>query len=225
MRGATERKRPGTPDVTISAAGMRIIRLLVGNPPMTVSEMIGETGVTRTAVTEQLHELVAGGFVDQTSERLPGRGRPRYRYTASHAALLLLFASNQRILVPCIWRAVEEVGGNELTQKVLDRVSKGIAEHYQRRVTGRTPVQRLRQMNDLLNEEGCLVEVDEDSKGQLSLRRRSCPFISMFEESRAVCQVDQRVLALVVGAPVRQTTCRHDGAPCCTFELASPNGK
>jgi predicted transcriptional regulator len=82
------------PDATISAAGLRVVRLLVGNPPQTVSSLIRATGVTRTAVTEQLNELIAAGFVERDTERLSGRGRPRHLYRTTQAALVLLFASN-----------------------------------------------------------------------------------------------------------------------------------
>ena len=92
--------------VTISTAGLRVMKLLVGNPPQTISELIRAAGVTRTAVTEQLNELVAAGFVERDTERLPGRGRPRHLYKATQAALVLLFASNQRLVVPAIWKAM-----------------------------------------------------------------------------------------------------------------------
>jgi predicted ArsR family transcriptional regulator len=225
MSGTVEETSVKTAEATVSAAGMRIVRLLVGNPPQTVAEMIRATGVTRTAVTEQLNELVAAGFVERTTERLPGRGRPRHLYSATRASLLLLFANNQRLVVPAVWRAIDQVGGQELTQKVLAGVSADLAEYYGRRITGTTPEERLQQMRQLLEDEGGIVEVREDEEGQLIMRRRSCPFISMFEESRAVCRVDKQVLSLVVGAPVEQKASRHDGAPCCTFELLSANGK
>jgi predicted ArsR family transcriptional regulator len=76
-----------------------------------------------------------------------------------------------------------------------------------------------------MNEEGSLVEIDRSSEGSLVLRKRSCQFISMFEESRAVCCVDQEMISSIVGAPVRQVACRHDGDPCCAFALDSVNGK
>lgn len=52
------------------------MKLLVGNPPQTITDLIRAAGVTRTAVTEQLNELVAAGFVERSMERLSGRGRP-----------------------------------------------------------------------------------------------------------------------------------------------------
>ena len=56
-------------------------------------------------------------------------------------------------------------------------------------------------------------------EGQLVLYKRSCPFISMLDEHQSICCVDQEMMSEVVGRPVRRTACRHEGAPCCTFEI------
>jgi predicted ArsR family transcriptional regulator len=212
-----------TPEAAVSEAGMRIVRLLVGKPPQSVADLIEATGVTRTAVTEQLNELVAAGFVERTTEPPVGRGRPRHLYSATHNALLLLFASNQRVLVPAIWAAIAEICGEDLKRKVLKRVGRKMADHYKPRITGKTARERLVQFAEALREEGCLVEVDETGNGQMVLEKRSCPFISMFEDSRSVCCVDRELLRLVVRAPVRQTRCRHDGYPCCYFAVQLKN--
>ena len=206
-------------DATISSAGLRIVKLLVGNPPQTVADLIKVIGVTRTAVTEQLNELVAAGFVERSVERLPGRGRPRHLYKATHAALLLLFANNQRLVIPAIWKAIDELGGDELMQNVLQRVSRQLADYYNTKVTAKKPVERLRQMIGLLSEEGGLVEAVQGEEGQLVLCKRSCPFISLTDEKRSICCVDLEMMNTVVGRPVRRTACRHEGAACCTFEL------
>jgi len=207
------------PEALVSQAGMRIVRLLVGNPPQTIAQLIRATGVTRTAVSEQLAELVASGFAARTVERLPGRGRPRYLYSATQAALVLLFARSQQLIVPSIWRAVDQVGGRELTKKILKRVTQSVADFYRPRVTGRTPRERLRQLVEAWTEEGHLIEMIDDSNGHLMLRKRSCGYISMFEESQAVCNIDKEVIEVLVQAPVRRVECRHDGEPCCAFEL------
>ena len=186
-------------------AGVRVIKLLVGKPPQTVADLIDTTGVTRTAVTEQLNELMAAGFVERSVERLPGRGRPRHLYKATDAALVLLFANNQRLVVPAIWRAIDDIGGEELTEKVLKRVSRHLADTYSTRVTAKTPEDRLRQMTHLLAEEGGLVDVVAGDEGQLVLYKRSCPFISMADEKGSICCVDQDMMSNVVGCPVRSS--------------------
>jgi len=155
-----------------------------------------------------------------------GRGRPRHLYSVTNHALLLLFASNPHLLVPAIWKAVADLGGNELVQKAMRHVAQTMADHYRPRVRGRTPAERLKEMMRVLDEEGGVVEVQQHSEGQLVLYRRSCPFFSMFDQrTKAVCSIEQEMISSVVGAPVRRTHCRHDGAPCCTFELAAPTGK
>jgi predicted ArsR family transcriptional regulator len=225
MMATMERLPAGSLEATVSASAMRLVRLLVGKPPQPVADLVRATGVTRTAVTEQLNELIASGFVERTREPVEGRGRPRNMYSATKAALVLLFASNQGLVVPAMWRAIAAVGGEELTRKVRRRVSRDLAEHYKARITAKRPERRLRELCRIMEQEGSLVEVERAKDGRLLLSKRSCPFISMFEESRAVCCVDQEMMSEVVGAPIRQTACRHDGDPCCAFELAPADGK
>jgi predicted ArsR family transcriptional regulator len=205
-------------DATISAAGLRIVKLLVGNPPHTVTDLIRSMGVTRTAVTEQLNELVTAGFVEQSAERLPGRGRPRHLYKATDTALALLFSSNQRLVVPAIWQAIGDIGGEELKNKVLKKVSRTLAEHYNSVVTAKKPRDRLRQLVEMLVEEGGILEMMEED-GQVVLYKRSCPFISMIDDKHTICSVDIDMMAQVVGRPLRRTACRHDGDPCCKIEI------
>jgi len=202
----------------VSPAGMRVMKLLVGRLPQTVVDLIDATGVTRTAVTEQLNELVAAGFVKRGTERLPGRGRPRHVYSATLASLMSLFANHHHLVVPAIWKAIHDLGGDDLTGKVLRRVSRELANHYKRRITAQDPRKRLRRFAELLREEGALIEVAEQN-GRLMMRKRSCPFISMLDENRSICCVDEMMTAEVVGRPVRRTSYRHEGAPCCTFEV------
>ena len=206
------------PDVTVTAASMRVIRLLVGNPPRSIGDLINETGVTRTAITEQLNELMSGGFVERTIQRLPGRGRPRHRFAATHAALVLLFANNQQLLVPAIWKAVHEIGGEKLMQRIRHSVSRSLTAHYRTKITASEPKKRLDQFRKILEQEGGLVDL-ATKDGQITITKRSCAFISMFEPHRHVCEIDIELISAIAGCPVRLTACRHDGAPCCQFEI------
>lgn len=201
----------------VTPAGMRIIRLLVGNPPQTMAELVEQLGVTRTAVNEQLHELIRHGFVERTAERI-GRGRPKHLYTATHAALAHLFANNQRLVAPAMLRAIDEIGGPELSAQVLQHASSRLSEHYRATITAKTPAERMKQLADLLRREGILVEINAQD-GCLTLRQRTCPFIDMVDDSRAVCEVEKNMMAAVVGAPVDVEGCRLDGCPGCTFRI------
>jgi predicted ArsR family transcriptional regulator len=203
---------------TVSAAGLKIVKLLVGNPPHSVTDLVQATGVTRTAVTEQLRELVTAGFVEQSAERLQGRGRPRYLFKATNDALVLLFSSNQRLVVPAIWKAIDEIGGEQLKDKVLKKTSRILADHYNSKITAKKPQDRLRQLMSIFISEGGILEAVEED-GKLVVYKRSCPFISMVDANHTICTVDLDMMSQVVGRPVLRTACRHDGDPCCKIEI------
>ena len=49
--------------------------------------------------------------------------------------------------------------------------------------------------------------------------KRSSAFLSMFEDKRSVCRVDEELISAVVGCQVRRVASRHDGDFCCSFEI------
>jgi len=177
-----------------------------------------ETRVTRTAVTEQLNEMVAAGFVERTIEHQSGRGRPRHRYAATQAALMLLFANNQQLVVPAIWKAVNKVGGKPLTRKILHAVSRLLSQHYLAKITATDPRKRIEQFKAVLQREGGLLDLAFED-GVVTITKRTCAFISMFDDQRHVCAIDLKVMAEVAGGPARLICCRHNGDPCCKVEI------
>ena len=72
--------------------------------------------------------------------------------------------------------------------------------------------------SNALRPEGGLMELRNEGQC-LALYKRTCPFIGMFDEARNVCCLDLDMIRNVVRAPVRQAASRHDGEPCCVFEL------
>lgn len=204
-------------EIHISPAAMRIVRHLVGKPPQSIAELMQATGVTRTAIMEQLGELSAFGLVERTMERLSTRGRPRHRYALTQQALQLLFHGNQHLLVPALLRAIEELGGEGFRRKVIKRVGRILADHYLRQIHAEDPQERLAQFCQILNQEGEVAEMVPSGNGLAVLRKRSCAFISMLEESRTVCAIDRELLSQITGVPVKQIRSRHEGAFCCEF--------
>lgn len=205
-------------ETMVTPAGMRIIKILVGNRPHTVSELIQKTNVTRTAITEQLNELMAAGFVQRTVQHSAGRGRPRHLYSLTNAALLYLFPGKEELVVPAIWRAIYKIGGEEFVQKVLKEVTQELVKYYSEKITARHPEKRLRQLIDLWQKEGTILEVVERN-GRILVYKKSCPFLSMYEDSGAICNVDLEMISAIIGHPVRRIHSRHQESPCCTFEL------
>jgi predicted ArsR family transcriptional regulator len=203
----------------VTAAGMRIIRVLVGNKPHTMAQLVEITGVTRTAVTEQLNELVSAGFVERSLQRV-GRGRPRHLFEATDAALTLLFENNQNLLGPAFLKALVEIAGHDVALKVMRRAAQDMAQHYNRQIAAQDPRQRMLEMAEILRREGVLVEVDQNEQ-TWQMRQRTCPFVDMIEDTRTVCDIECDLLSSVIRAPVELVGCRLDGCPGCSFQLSS----
>ena len=209
------------PEVTLSATSLRILRVLIGSRPLTVPDVMQALGVTRTAVVDQFRELIAAGFVERvTAPPEQRRGRPRHLYSATPAAMLLLFVDAQRIIFPVLWEAVSAVCGKDLAGEVHHRIATAIVEHYRPYVTDRTTSGRARQLVKRLLEEGHLVDMAEEGHGCLVVHNRSCGFLAMCDENRTACGIHLSGIAGVLGAELRMTECRHDGAPCCSFEIS-----
>jgi predicted ArsR family transcriptional regulator len=194
------------------------MRLLIGQPPKTMAELIEAAGVTRTAISEQLNELISSGYIQQKLERLPGRGRPRYLYSATEYALKKLFEGYQNILVPAAWRAIRKHCGDEILDKVVDEISSELAEHFNKQIESTTPEERLQDYTDIVCRSGrlgaCRVDGDTAEYDKLS-----CPFVSMYDGSGIVCEIDKLSMSKIVKAPVDRVSCRLEGAPCCTFRI------
>ena len=203
----------------VTPAAMRIVRTLAGRPPQTMSDLIEATRVPRTAVTEQLQELVSGGYVERQLERV-GRGRPRYLYSVSERALSTLFRNNQQLVAPALLQALAEVADRDTFQRVIQRVTELMADHYRQDITAPRAAERLEQLADTLRGEGVLVDLDRDSQGWI-LHERTCPFLGLPGKDRTICELETRMFSEVIGQPLELAACRLDDCPGCTFRLAA----
>ena len=202
----------------ISEAGMRIIRLLIGYPPHRMNDLILKTGVTRTAITEQINELIEAGFVEQTIERFQGRGRPRFLFSATPLALKQLFAGNQSTVVPAIWRAVRRYCNPDTVMKICHEVAQDIADQFNPLIAATDPKERLQHFHNLHRETGQLAQLTVHDKG-LSFSKLSCPFISMYDESGTICMIDHLAMAKIVGTEIQRTSYRHHNDHCCVYTI------
>jgi len=203
----------------ITEAGMRIMRLLIGYPPQQMNDLIHKTGVTRTAITEQIDELIEAGFVEQTIERFQGRGRPRFLYSATPLALKQLFEGNQGVVVPAIWKALRRYCNPETVMKICNDVAQDIADQFTSHIESTDPKERMRHFYQLTRDTGRLVQIT-DSGNEVSVSKLSCPFISMYDESGTVCMIDQLTMTKIVGSGVRRTAYRHESDTCCTYTIS-----
>ena len=190
---------------------MRILEHLIGFPPKTISELMKELNVTRTAVTEQLNELLSTGYARRVQEHRVKRGRPQYRYTSTDEAVTQLLPGNQHLLVPAIWESVENIGGAELLGKIIEKTSDTLA------VGCAFPDLPWSERVQSLVTHGGFEEVETLDENTVRVSKRTRRFFSMYEPRGIVCEIHLHTIAKIVGGTVERTSYRHQGAPCCGF--------
>ena len=211
-----------TDPTLLSPTGVRILHLLVGRPAKTTQELADALHITRTAITTQLDELVHAGFVNQQLEHSTGRGRPKYRFSATLEAVSRVFGGLQKFLVPATWKSIaKHLDGNTL-QKICNDVAAEVAAPFAPLITATNPVERLEQLEKAQTRMGRLVEL-KFQDGNVNYLKYTCPYALMVDDHRIICDIDRKALEIGAGAPVVQIQHRLDGNPCCIFQLKDPS--
>lgn len=214
--------KPKTEHTSISEPAMRIMKQLVGRPPQTISELVKSLDVTRTAVCEQLDELIARRYVHQSREHDGRRGRPRYLFSATDLAMRQLFEGNQDVVVPAMWRSIRQHFGDEAVDTIVFDIARELAEKFVHLITATTFRGRMKEFVALLMRHGRLVELHEQ-KTHFELMKFNCPFSSMADDTGVLCCIDRLAMQLIVGngqiAPIQLVRSRNDGNHCCVFHL------
>jgi predicted ArsR family transcriptional regulator len=179
-----------------------------------ISDLVAVTGVTATAVRQRIGRMMAEGLIERHAER-HGRGRPNHRYVLTekgerHAG------DNFSDLAIVLWDEIRSVPDPDIRRGLLKRIADRFVERYRGRVDGETLGTRMASLVGLMEEKEIPFEVD--NSGALPvLSALVCPYPELAELDRGVCTMEKLMLSEVLGASVRLSACRLDGAPCCTF--------
>jgi predicted ArsR family transcriptional regulator len=186
---------------------------------MTIQQCVQFTAVTPTAVRHRLNRLMAQGLIERISQHV-GRGRPRYSYTLTEQAHLMM-GQNYADLAQTMWAELKTFEDRAVGMKLLRRVADRLAAQYRRQMPGQNVSERLASLKRLLADRGVDAEVDE--KGVLPvLRQHSCPYHELAEKDRTVCGIEMRMFEKALDADLKLSQCRLDGHRCCEFEVRQP---
>jgi len=184
-----------------------------------VGELAAALGVTATAVRQRLERLMKCGLVARSGGEKPvGRGRPAHRYGLT-AEGLQSGGDNFRDLALVLWREIRGIDAADVRRGLLSRIGSAMAGAYRDRVVGTTPAARLERVAELLRERdlSCSVDSHEASGGLPVLTTYACPYPDLAEQDRGICAAERQMLEDLVGADVKLSECRLDGASCCRF--------
>ena len=181
----------------------------------TVQEICAELGVTATAVRQRLTRLLGKRLVDRKIQR-SGRGRPKHVYHVTETGLRQL-GENYADLAIILWRELKRIEEPDVRRRIVDRVRQALVERHGYSVGGTSLLERMRQLQFRLQEQGFDVDLDTTQSLPI-LREHHCPYPELAQRDSSICELEQEVFEEILGSPVALTQCCLDGHSCCEFE-------
>ena len=183
----------------------------------TISELGKELGVTATAVRQRLNRLMSNGLIRRETQPQK-RGRPSHRYLLTekgerHAG------TNYADLAIVLWQEIRSIEDQRVRSGLLGRIAGRMAQ-VPGFVAEKTLEERMNHLKEYMAERQVPLEVDK-SGTDATLTILACPYPQLAEHDRGVCAMERMMISELLGEKMSLTSCRLDGANCCTFEPAS----
>lgn len=198
----------------------RVLKAIQLRGKASIKDVAADLGVTSSAVRLHLTQLQASGAIRAEKVR-EGVGRPYYVYSVTPQAHNL-FYKDYGDLARLLLEEVSETQGPDALQGVLRRVGDRLADVYRDQVWGLELADRVRSWAELLDQRGVPVELERTETGYV-LKEYGCPYQNVAAENRAVCEMEQMVMARLLESGVKLTQCVLDGHRGCQFTIVETN--
>ena len=180
----------------------------------TLDQLVGEIGLTRTALRLHLSTLERDGLVARRGLRA-GRTKPAHVYELTPEAEQRL----SRAYIPMLTQLLH-VLALRLPRAEFDAVMRAVGrELLADRPRPRGAVRdRAEAASELLNQLGGLTEVEEQD-GLLVIRSHGCPLAATAADHPETCSAMESLVTEFIGATVSQR-CDRSGRPRCCFQIS-----
>jgi DeoR family suf operon transcriptional repressor len=181
---------------------------------VTISTLVAEMGVTATAVRQRIQRLTTEGLIERQTER-KNRGRPNHRYSLTEKGEQS-GGDNFADMASVLWDEIKSVEDPAIRRGLLKRIADRFVERYRNDVSGEALGDRMTALADLMGQRDIPFVVDKSGALPV-LSALACPYPELAKADRGVCTMEKLMLSEILGANVRLSECRLDGATCCTF--------
>lgn len=177
--------------------------------------------LTSTGIRQHLTVLERDGLVQAHEER--GRvGRPTLVYSLTEKADEL-FPKNYDLLANLLIEQIRATDGSERLYQILHGVAQRMADRYAERVKGKPLVERVATIVEIMREQGCLVDGQQQGD-EFLINEYACPYYNVARRHSAVCALDVDFVGRLADAETRLTRSLLRGEPACTYRLR-PRGQ
>ena len=205
--------------ITGRSTRMEVLELLRRKQAASAETISAQLGITPNAVRQHLTNLERDGLVH--SRPVAGkRGRPSLLFSLTDRADAA-FPKRYGQLATMILNEVAELGGEDLLDRIFERVADRYAGGIEPQMHGLTFEQKLDRMVEWIGRAGTLAEKEETPDG-VRVTIHNCPFRNTALKYPQVCTITPRLLVKLLDAQVSQAASIHRRDPYCSFLVQRP---
>lgn len=193
----------------------KIVLTLKKKGDMSVEALSREVNITPMGVRQHLLVLERNGIVEYIT-RKHGIGRPDFIYRLTESADDIFPKSYQEFALNLLMN-IEENDGRQKVDELFRRRYERVLTEKKRLLSGKDSLSdRIYTLARILQEDGCIVEVEEDS-GHFTLKQFNCPISKIAFRFKEACKYDLHLFKKLIGEGVVRQQCLSDGAKACVY--------
>jgi len=125
-------------------------------------------------------------------------------------------------LAEVLWLEILQIADSQVRKSVIDGVLNRLVAMYREQIQGETITDRLRSIAALFRERKIPFVVENDDQ-YARLKIVGCPYPRLNDHGNEICQLEQRLVAELLDAPValEHCSCSSSGGNCCSFTAES----
>jgi predicted ArsR family transcriptional regulator len=190
--------------------------LLERKDGLTIEQMAGALGITRTAVREHVgalerERLIAAGALAGSTGGRPGR---LYVLTARGMAL---FPKRYDLIARLMMESLSHRLGAAETEREMRALGAGLAAKLKAKMSGRTLDERTRALAALMRELGYEASAGKD--GEPKIEALNCVYHELAQADQTICALDLSLIENLADAQVEHRACMARGDNACVFCL------
>lgn len=199
-----------------------ILDILKERGEATVEDLVAELrdlrgdSITAVTIRHHLNELLKENLIAclQLLHRT-SPGRPRHVYTLTESAKEH-FPNNYQPLTACL---LEQLS-TQLAPREVNVILQGVADHMasEANIPEAPMPERLNKVIAYLNDHGYTASWEENDEGYI-LRTNNCPYHHVAETNHALCEMDIRLVASLLGVVPRLMSRMSEGGASCAYMI------
>ena len=187
---------------------------------LTADALAQKLGISAVAVRKHLAVLERDNFVMTELERRP-MGRPTYLYRPT-ATAQELFPNDYANLATAVLEMIRLLDGEHKVDELFQHRAEALASELATRVQGATLEERLRQVAQVLEEQGYMPEIIQIQEGRerYLLTEHHCPIFQVAKAFQQACTCELDVLLKLLQVKVERCDHRMMGHPHCSYLIS-----